>query len=66
MDPYLQVEVKPSIRLRKAQEEKMRRIAQKEEYWKRKDMEEHRLREEMRYSLLCSLCRNVSSILLQT
>jgi len=48
VDPYLQVEVKPSIRLRKAQEEKLRRIAQKEEYWKRKDMEEHRLREEMR------------------
>jgi len=47
VDPNLQVEVKPSIRVRKMQEDKMRRQAQKEEYWRRKEQQE-RLREEMR------------------
>ncbi|XP_035825593.1 zinc finger RNA-binding protein [Aplysia californica] len=47
VDPNLQVEVKPSIRVRKLQEDKMRRQAQKEEYWRRKEQQE-RLREEMR------------------
>ena len=42
------VEVKPSIRQRKVQEEKMRRQTIKEEYWRRRDAEE-RWREEMRY-----------------
>ena len=48
VDPSLQVEVKPSIRARKLQEEKLRRQAAKEEYWRRRDIEE-RWREEMRY-----------------
>ena len=43
----MQVEVKPSIRARKMQEEKARRFAMKEEYWRRRDAEE-RWREEMR------------------
>ncbi|XP_052101013.1 zinc finger RNA-binding protein-like [Mytilus californianus] len=47
VDPHLQVEVKPSIRARKLQEEKMRRQQQKEEYWRRKE-QEARWREEMR------------------
>ncbi|KAK0052729.1 zinc finger RNA-binding protein-like isoform X2 [Biomphalaria pfeifferi] len=47
VDPNLQVEVKPSIRVRKIQEDKMRRQAQKEEFWRRKEQQE-RLREEMR------------------
>ncbi|XP_064608008.1 zinc finger RNA-binding protein-like isoform X2 [Liolophura sinensis] len=47
VDPTLLVEVKPSIRVRKAQEEKLRRQAQKEEYWRRREQEE-RWREEMR------------------
>ena len=40
VDPSLQVEVKPSIRARKIQEEKLRRQAAKEEYWRRRDAEE--------------------------
>ena len=48
VDPSLLVEVKPSIRQRKVQEEKMRRQSAKEEYWRRRDAEE-RWREEMRY-----------------
>ena len=48
MDPKLAVEVKPSIRMRKIQEEKLRRQAAKEEFWRRRDAEE-RWREEMRY-----------------
>ena len=40
--------MKPSIRARKLQEEKLRRQAAKEEYWRRRDAEE-RWREEMRY-----------------
>ncbi|XP_074649610.1 zinc finger RNA-binding protein-like [Tubulanus polymorphus] len=47
VDPYLQVEVKPSLRARKQQEDKHRRQMQKEEFWKRRDQEE-RWREEMR------------------
>lgn len=47
VDPNLQVEVKPSIRVRKLQEDKMRRQAQKEEYWRRKEQQD-RVREEMR------------------
>ncbi|CAL1548470.1 unnamed protein product [Lymnaea stagnalis] len=47
VDPNLQVEVKPSIRVRKIQEDKMRRQLQKEEFWRRKEQQE-RLREEMR------------------
>lgn len=48
MNPDLQVEVKPSIRARKIQEEKMRKQMQKEEYWRRRE-EEERWRMEMRY-----------------
>ena len=48
VDPSLHVEVKPSIRARKLQEDKLRRQAAKEEYWRRRDAEE-RWREEMRY-----------------
>ncbi|XP_019619018.1 PREDICTED: zinc finger RNA-binding protein-like isoform X3 [Branchiostoma belcheri] len=48
VDPELQVEVKPSIRARKLQEEKMRRQLAKEEYWRRRD-EEERWRQEMRW-----------------
>ena len=51
MDPNLLVEVKPSIRVRKMQEDKMRRQAQKEEFWRRKEQQE-RMREEMRYILI--------------
>ncbi|XP_063816607.1 zinc finger RNA-binding protein isoform X2 [Pseudophryne corroboree] len=47
VNPDLQVEVKPSIRARKLQEEKMRRQMQKEEYWRRRE-EEERWRMEMR------------------
>ncbi|XP_078313931.1 zinc finger RNA-binding protein-like isoform X3 [Crassostrea virginica] len=47
VDPSLQVEVKPSIRARKIQEEKVRRQAQKEEFWRRREQEQ-RWREEMR------------------
>ncbi|XP_061624284.1 zinc finger RNA-binding protein [Phyllopteryx taeniolatus] len=47
VNPDLQVEVKPSIRARKIQEEKMRKQMQKEEYWRRRD-EEERWRIEMR------------------
>ncbi|KAK3098799.1 hypothetical protein FSP39_023235 [Pinctada imbricata] len=47
VDPSLQVEVKPSIRARKIQEEKIRRQAQKEEFWRRREQEQ-RWREEMR------------------
>ncbi|KAK3783611.1 hypothetical protein RRG08_020938 [Elysia crispata] len=47
VDPNLQVEVKPSIKVRKIQEDKLRRQAQKEEFWRRKEQQE-RLREEMR------------------
>lgn len=47
MNPDLQVEVKPSIRARKIQEEKMRKQMQKEEYWRRRE-EEERWRMEMR------------------
>ncbi|KAK3579917.1 hypothetical protein CHS0354_012458 [Potamilus streckersoni] len=47
VDPNLQVEIKPSIRVRKIQEEKLRRQAQKEEMWRRKEQEQ-RWREEMR------------------
>uniref|UniRef100_A0A8P4K9N8 Zinc finger RNA-binding protein n=1 Tax=Dicentrarchus labrax TaxID=13489 RepID=A0A8P4K9N8_DICLA len=49
VNPDLQVEVKPSIRARKIQEEKMRKQMQKEEYWRRRE-EEERWRMEMRYS----------------
>lgn len=49
MNPDLQVEVKPSIRARKIQEEKMRKQMQKEEYWRRRE-EEERWRMEMRYA----------------
>ncbi|KAJ8005590.1 hypothetical protein DPEC_G00119520 [Dallia pectoralis] len=48
VNPELQVEVKPSIRARKIQEEKMRKQLQKEEYWRRRE-EEERWRMEMRY-----------------
>ncbi|CAD7675105.1 unnamed protein product [Nyctereutes procyonoides] len=37
VNPDLQVEVKPSIRARKIQEEKMRKQMQKEEYWQRRE-----------------------------
>ncbi|BFY97121.1 hypothetical protein BsWGS_00159 [Bradybaena similaris] len=47
VDPNLQVDVKPSIRVRKIQEEKLRRQAQKEEYWRLRE-QQVRLREEMR------------------
>nr|XP_014354337.1 PREDICTED: zinc finger RNA-binding protein isoform X1 [Latimeria chalumnae] len=47
VNPDLQVEVKPSIRARKIQEEKMRKQMQKEEYWRRRE-EEQRWRMEMR------------------
>ncbi|CAL8348230.1 unnamed protein product [Lota lota] len=47
VNPDLQVEVKPSIRARKVQEEKMRKQMQKEEYWRRRE-EEERWRMEMR------------------
>uniref|UniRef100_A0A8C7C2E0 Zinc finger RNA-binding protein n=1 Tax=Oncorhynchus kisutch TaxID=8019 RepID=A0A8C7C2E0_ONCKI len=47
VNPELQVEVKPSIRARKIQEEKMRKQIQKEEYWRRRE-EEERWRMEMR------------------
>lgn len=47
VNPDLQVEVKPSIRARKIQEEKMRKQMQKEEYWRRRE-EEERWRMEMR------------------
>uniref|UniRef100_A0A8C5LS45 Zinc finger RNA-binding protein n=1 Tax=Leptobrachium leishanense TaxID=445787 RepID=A0A8C5LS45_9ANUR len=47
VNPELQVEVKPSIRARKIQEEKMRKQMQKEEYWRRRE-EEDRWRMEMR------------------
>uniref|UniRef100_A0A3P8VYM2 Zinc finger RNA-binding protein n=1 Tax=Cynoglossus semilaevis TaxID=244447 RepID=A0A3P8VYM2_CYNSE len=40
VNPDLQVEVKPSIRARKIQEEKMRKQMQKEEYWRRREEEE--------------------------
>uniref|UniRef100_H0UUW7 Zinc finger RNA-binding protein n=1 Tax=Cavia porcellus TaxID=10141 RepID=H0UUW7_CAVPO len=46
VNPDLQVEVKPSIRARKIQEEKMRKQMQKEEYWRRRE-EEERWRMEM-------------------
>lgn len=45
VDPSLQVEIKPSIRVRKIQEEKLRRQAQKEEFWRRKEQEQ-RMEEE--------------------
>lgn len=45
VDPSLQVEIKPSIRVRKIQEEKLRRQTQKEEYWRRKEQEQ-RMEEE--------------------
>uniref|UniRef100_A0A8C5EU54 Zinc finger RNA-binding protein n=1 Tax=Gouania willdenowi TaxID=441366 RepID=A0A8C5EU54_GOUWI len=48
VNPDLQVEVKPSIRARKIQEEKMRKQMQKEEYWRRRE-EEERWRMEMRH-----------------
>ncbi|EDL82963.1 zinc finger RNA binding protein, isoform CRA_a [Rattus norvegicus] len=47
VNPDLQVEVKPSIRARKIQEEKMRKQMQKEEYWRRRE-EEERWRMEIR------------------
>nr|XP_033789211.1 zinc finger RNA-binding protein isoform X2 [Geotrypetes seraphini] len=47
VNPDLQVEVKPSIRARKIQEDKMRKQMQKEEYWRRRE-EEERWRMEMR------------------
>ncbi|XP_066843480.1 zinc finger RNA-binding protein-like isoform X2 [Anser cygnoides] len=47
VNPDLQVEIKPSIRARKIQEEKMRKQMQKEEYWRRRE-EEERWRMEMR------------------
>uniref|UniRef100_A0A673W1M8 Zinc finger RNA-binding protein n=1 Tax=Salmo trutta TaxID=8032 RepID=A0A673W1M8_SALTR len=47
VNPELQVEVKPSIRARKIQEDKMRKQMQKEEYWRRRE-EEERWRMEMR------------------
>lgn len=49
VNPELQVEVKPSIRARKIQEEKMRKQMQKEEFWRRRE-EEERWRMEMRYT----------------
>lgn len=45
VDPSLLVEIKPSIRVRKIQEEKLRRQAQKEEFWRRKEQEQ-RMEEE--------------------
>nr|XP_023421036.1 zinc finger RNA-binding protein [Cavia porcellus] len=54
VNPDLQVEVKPSIRARKIQEEKMRKQMQKEEYWRRRE-EEERWRMEMRYYFSHSL-----------
>jgi zinc finger RNA-binding protein len=47
VDPSLQVDVKPSIRVRKIQEDKLRRQSQKEEFWRLREQQEH-LREEMR------------------
>jgi len=41
VDPSLPVEVKPSIRARKLQEDKLRRQAAKEDFWRRRDSEEH-------------------------
>lgn len=46
MNPDLVVDIKPSLRQRKIQEEKMRRQQIKEEFWRRRD--EERWREEMR------------------
>ncbi|XP_077989611.1 zinc finger RNA-binding protein-like isoform X2 [Glandiceps talaboti] len=46
VNPDLQVDVKPSVRQRKLQEEKMRKQLQKEDYWRR---EQERWREEMRW-----------------
>ncbi|XP_070209164.1 zinc finger RNA-binding protein-like isoform X3 [Littorina saxatilis] len=47
VDPNLQVEVKPSIRARKVQEDKLRRQSQKEDFWRRREQED-RWRDEMR------------------
>uniref|UniRef100_S4RH11 C2H2-type domain-containing protein n=1 Tax=Petromyzon marinus TaxID=7757 RepID=S4RH11_PETMA len=47
VNPELQVEVKPSIRARKFQEERVRLSMQKEEYWRRRE-EDERWRQEMR------------------
>jgi len=51
VDPNLQVEVKPSIRVRKMQEDKARRQAQKEEFWRRKEQQD-RMRDEMRMEMM--------------
>ena len=40
VDPSLQVEIKPSIRVKKLQEEKLRRQTQKEEFWRRREQEQ--------------------------
>ncbi|XP_076465037.1 zinc finger RNA-binding protein-like isoform X2 [Babylonia areolata] len=45
VDPNLQVEVKPSIRQRKVQEDKHRQQIRREEFWRRRD--EMRMEEEM-------------------
>ncbi|KAI8477923.1 hypothetical protein Bbelb_443470, partial [Branchiostoma belcheri] len=49
VDPELQVEVKPSIRARKLQEEKMRRQLAKEELYEEEMMYWRRMEEEERY-----------------
>lgn len=58
----MQVEVKPSIRARKIQEEKMRKQMQKEEYWRRRE-EEERWRMEMRYGIFDERGRKWFSLL---
>ena len=40
VDPNLLVEVKPSIRARKIHDDKIRRQAHKEEYWRRQEQED--------------------------
>lgn len=46
VDPSLQVEIKPSIRVKKLQEEKLRRQTQKEEFFRRREHEQRRMMEE--------------------
>ena len=40
VDPQLEVDIKPSVRARRVQEERARRQMDKEEFWRRRDMEE--------------------------
>jgi zinc finger RNA-binding protein len=39
VNPELVVDVKPSLRQRKLQEEKLRRQQMRDEYWRRRDVE---------------------------